>query len=234
MNPVHIICKKEDIAENVIMPGDPLRAKYIAENFLDNYKLVNTVRNMLIYTGFYKGKKVTVASSGMGIPSMAIYSYELYKFYNVKQIIRVGTCGVINDSIKVRNVILGTEAYSISTFNYAFSKNTDRLISSNSELNYKIINLNNNIKTGTIYTSDVFDVYADISHVIEKIPSNISPLVSEMEAFGLFYIARELNKKATCLVTVTDSKYEPNNYLSAEDRVDTLNDMILIALEASI
>ena len=111
---IHIESKKEDIADIVVMSGDPLRAKYIAENFLDEYKMVNDVRNMYGFTGYYKGKRVTIFSHGMGIPSIGIYAYELYKFYDVKKIIRVGTCGTINRDIRLRDVILATSAYSLS------------------------------------------------------------------------------------------------------------------------
>ena len=112
----HIGCEKGDIASNVIMPGDPLRAKYIAENYLEDYKLVNEVRNMLGYTGTYKGKRVTVFASGMGVPSIGIYSYELYSYYGVKNIIRIGTCGSFNQDIKILDVILSSGAYCKSYF----------------------------------------------------------------------------------------------------------------------
>ena len=112
----HIESKKEEIAPIVLMPGDPLRAKYIAENFLENVTLVNHVRNMFAYTGTYKGKKVTVFPSGMGIPSMGIYSYELFKFYDVKKIIRIGTCGSFHEDIKCLDVVLAEKAYSKTYF----------------------------------------------------------------------------------------------------------------------
>ena len=111
MATAHIESKLEDIAPVVLMPGDPLRAKYIAENFLEDAKLINKVRNMFGYTGTYKGKKVTVFASGMGIPSIGIYSYELYKFYNVEKIIRIGTCGSFNKDIKLLDVVLSSGEY---------------------------------------------------------------------------------------------------------------------------
>ena len=140
----HIEAKKEDIASIVIMPGDPLRAKYIAENYLTDYMLVNDVRNMLAYTGYYKGKRVTVMASGMGNPSMGIYSYELFKFYDVDTIIRVGSCGAYTKNLNLYDLILVEESYSDS--NYAFVQNgfKDKIITSSSELNEVIIqNLKN-------------------------------------------------------------------------------------------
>ncbi len=120
MSTVHIESKKEDIAKKVLMPGDPLRCKYIADNFLSNVKVVNTVRNMIAYTGEYNGKRITIFPSGMGIPSIGIYSYELYKFYDVEEIIRIGTCGTMNQKMNVLDVVLASEAYSLSTFPKAF------------------------------------------------------------------------------------------------------------------
>ena len=119
----HNEAKKEDIADIVIMPGDPLRSKYIAENYLTNYKLVNQVRGMYAYTGNYKGKKVTVMASGMGIPSMGIYAYELYKIYDVKSIIRIGSCGGYLQEEKLFDIILATDVYSES--NFAYTLNND-------------------------------------------------------------------------------------------------------------
>ena len=135
----HIGCEKSDIAETVLMPGDPLRAKYIAENFLENAKLVNEVRNMFGYTGTYKGKKVTVFASGMGIPSIGIYSYELYKFYDVKNIIRIGTCGSFNKDIKLLDVILSSGAYCKSYFDQLLDGVDVDFIQSSAELNRSII-----------------------------------------------------------------------------------------------
>ena len=136
----HIGCEKNEIAENVLMPGDPLRAKYIAEHYLEDYKLVNEVRNMLGYTGTYKGKKVTVFASGMGIPSIGIYSYELYKYYDVKNIIRIGTCGSFHKDIKMLDVILSNSAYCKSYFDELLDGIDIDFIQSSNILNRKIIN----------------------------------------------------------------------------------------------
>ncbi len=158
----HIGCEKEDIAETVLMPGDPLRAKYIAEHFLTDYKCVNEVRNMLGYTGFYKGKRVTVFASGMGIPSIGIYSYELYKYYGVENIIRIGTCGSFNPDIKVLDVVLSSGAYCKSYFDQLLDGVDVDFIQSSDTLNRKIINYakvnNMDLKYGKTITSDVFDL----------------------------------------------------------------------------
>ena len=134
----HNEAKKEDIADVVIMPGDPLRAKYIAEKYLDDYKLVNSVRGMYAYTGFYKGKRVTVMGHGMGMPSIGIYAYELYKLYDVKEIIRIGSCGGYLKEEKLFDIILSTEAYSESNFALTLNNEDCHLVKSDEELNNKI------------------------------------------------------------------------------------------------
>lgn len=231
----HIESKKEDIAEVVLMPGDPLRAKYIAENFLTDYKLVNKVRNMFGYTGYYKGKRVTVFASGMGIPSIGIYSYELYKFYDVKKIIRIGTSGSFNKNIKVKDVVLSSGAYCKSYFDQLFDGNDINFIKSSESLNENIKTVADNknipLKIGKTITSDVFDLY---SSSMEKFKSNYPEedyLAVEMEAFGLFYMANRLGREASCLMTVVDSFYDEKS-LTSEEREKSLNEMITIALES--
>ena len=232
----HIESRKEDIADIVLMPGDPLRAKYIAEKFLDDYKLVNTVRNIYGYTGYYKGVKITVFASGMGIPSIGIYAYELYKFYDVKTIIRIGTCGTIHPDVKLLDVVLATSAFSFSTFPLLFDGDLEKEYSSSDELNKKItekaLEMGINVKSGKIITSDVFDPYVDQEKFISNFPKE-EFLASEMEAFCLFYLAHKLNKEAACILTVVDSKYDKRS-LSSEDRQTSLNEMIKLAIEASI
>ena len=234
---VHIDSKKEDIAEVVLMPGDPLRAKYIAEKFLTDYKLVNRVRNMFAYTGYYKDKRVTVFASGMGVPSIGIYSYELYKFYDVKKIIRIGTSGSFNKDIKVKDVVLSSGAYCKSYFDQLFDGEDIDYIESSKSLNDTIINtansLNIPLKIGKTITSDVFDLYSDS---MEKFKSNFPEddyLATEMEAFGLFYMASKFKREATCLLTVVDSFYDKNS-LTSEEREKSLDQMITLALEAAI
>ncbi len=233
----HIESKKEDIAKNVLMPGDPLRAKYIAENFLEDYKLINTVRNMYGYTGKYKGKDVTVFASGMGVPSIGIYSYELYKFYDVENIIRIGTCGSFNEDIKILDVVLSSGAYCKSYFDELLDGVDLNFIQSSAELNRKIMNKAKekymNLKVGKTITSDVFDLYCDDEEKFRGSFPNMNFLAVEMEAFGLFYIANKLGRNASALMTVVDSLYDKRS-LSSRDREKSLNDMIEMALESII
>ena len=220
------------------MPGDPLRAKYIAENFLENSKLVNSVRNMLAYTGTYKGKEITVFASGMGMPSIGIYCYELYKFYNVDTIIRIGSCGAYLPDLKLFDIILSDNVFSES--NYAFTLNNDdcHIINSNKELNSVIENTaeNNNIKLfkGNTVCTDCFDVYmTDVNKFLSRVPDNFNPISAEMEAFALFYNAKLLNKKASCLMSVVDSKYI-TEIATTEERQTGLKNMIKLALYSAI
>ena len=238
MNPIHIVCNKDKIAPRVLLPGDPLRAKYIAEKYLEKAELINDVRNMLGYTGIYKGKKVTVIGSGMGIPSASLYAYELFTFYNVKKLIRIGSAGALNENIKVRDIVLGTYAFSHSNFRYALTKNKSKKIASSNNLNQIILDkaakLGTNIVKGTIYTSEVFDCYEPINHLLRDVPKNVNLLASEMEAFGIYTVANFLKKDATCLVSISDSKFEPENNLTPEERQQTLDEMIVLALESII
>ena len=236
-NPIHINAEKGSIAEIVLMPGDPLRAKYIAENFLTEAKEVCNLRNMLGYTGFYKGVRVSVIGSGMGMPSMGIYSWELFYYFNVKKIIRIGTCGVVSEEVEVPELILATSAYSESNFAYTFdnydkhitypSKNLNELIIKKSkELNYKL-------HVGDITTMDVFGPYIDYDRVLNRIPKNLNVIGEEMEAFALFHIASHFKREASCILTAVDSKFS-DVVLSGEERQNSLNEMITLALEAII
>lgn len=236
MEPVHIVALENSFAPDVLLPGDPLRAKYIADNFLDNVTLINSVRNMLGYTGYYKGRKVSVIGSGMGIPSVGIYAYELYKFYGVNNIIRIGTAGAFSPLVTVRDIVLGNNAFSHSNFDLAVKGRKESLISGSSYLNNIILNkakaLNTDLKFGTIYTSEVFDVYHNIDHLKNNIDDSIKPIASEMEAFGLFHIADLLGKEAACMVSISDSKFEDDVDLTSKERELTLNSMITLALES--
>ena len=237
MATAHIESNKEDIAPIVLMPGDPLRAKYIAENFLEDVKLVNKVRNMFGYTGTYKGKRVTVFSSGMGIPSIGIYSYELFKFYDVEKIIRIGTCGSFNKDIKILDVILSNGAYCKTYFDTLLDGGNTDFIESSEKLNSDILNKSKEtgieLKYGKTITSDVFDLYCDDEDEFRSNFPNDNFLSVEMEAFGLFYIAKKLNREATCLMTVVDSLYDKRS-ISSTDRETSLNNMIELALESII
>ena len=227
-----------DIAKTVVMPGDPLRAKYIAENFLDNYKLVNQVRGMYAYTGTYKGKEITVMAHGMGMPSVGIYTYELFKIYGVENIIRFGSCGGYKPELKLFDIILTENVFSES--NYALTLNNDNchIVSSNSDLNSIIEDTakdsNINIVLGNTVCTDCFDVYmTDVNKFLERVPDNFNPVAAEMEAFALFYNAKLLNKKASCLMSVVDSKFI-KDIATPEERQTGLNTMIKLALDSAI
>ena len=233
----HIESKLEDIAEVVLMPGDPLRAKYIAENFLTDYKLINTVRNMFGYTGYYKGKRVTVFASGMGVPSIGIYSYELYKFYHVEKIIRIGTSGSFHKDVKLLDVVLSTGAYCKSYFDQLLDNQDINYVEDSHSLNDKIKKVADDahipVKVGKTITSDVFDLYTDSEDVFRTNFPGDDYLAVEMEAFGLFYIAKKLGREASCLMTVVDSFYDKRS-LSSEERETSLNQMIELALDTAV
>jgi len=234
----HNSAEQGDIAKTVIMPGDPLRAKYIAETYLDDYKLVNSVRGMYAYTGFYKGKKLTIMAHGMGIPSMGIYCYELFKYYNVENIIRIGSCVSYKKDLRLFDIILSTSTYSESNYALTFNNEICHLTNSNEFLNNKIINtskeLNIPLKIGQTLCTDVFDKYmVDGSKFFERIPKNINPIAGEMESFALFYIANVLNKKAACIMSVVDLSFS-DELATTEQRELGLNNMITIALESAI
>ncbi len=227
-----------DIAKTVVMPGDPLRAKYIAENFLNNYKLVNQVRGMYAYTGTYKGKEITVMAHGMGMPSVGIYTYELFKIYGVENIIRIGSCGGYKPELKLFDIILTENVFSES--NYALTLNNDNchIVSSNSDLNSIIEDTakdsNINVVLGNTVCTDCFDVYmTDVNKFLERVPDNFNPVAAEMEAFALFYNAKLLNKKASCLMSVVDSKFI-KDIATPEERQTGLNTMIKLALDSAI
>ena len=225
-----------DIAKTVIMPGDPLRAKYIAEKFLDDYKLVNQVRGMYAFTGHYKGIEVTIMASGMGMPSMGIYSYELFKFYNVENIIRIGSCGAYKPDLKLFDIILSENVFSEGNFALTLNNDNCHIVNSSNILNEKLEKsaheLNIDIVSGNTVCTDCFDVYmTDVNKFLSRIPENFNPVSAEMEAFALFYVAKLLNKKASCLMSVVDSKFI-KDIATPEQREKGLDDMILIALNS--
>lgn len=229
---IHIGAEKEDIADVVIMPGDPLRAKYIAEKYLKDAKLVSNVRLALAYTGYYKDKKITVIASGMGMPSMAIYAFELYKEYDVKKIIRVGSCGSYHEKIKLRDIILVEKAYTLSNFPMQYNKKETNIAVSSEELNQKIIETaaasNIEIKIGNINTSDIFyEIYQD-----ESIKENYC-LGVEMESFALLYIASELEKQAATILTVSDNLVTKEK-LNSLDREQSFDEAISLALDSLV
>ena len=225
-----------DIAKTVIMPGDPLRAKYIADNFLEDAKLVNKVRNIFAYTGKYNGKEITVMASGMGMPSMGIYCYELYKFYGVEKIIRIGSCGGYIPELKLFDIILADNVFSESNFALTLNNDDCHIVSGDKDLNDLIENTAKNsnisIHRGNTVCTDCFDLYmTDVNKFLERLPSDFNPLGAEMEAFALFYVAKLLGKKAACLMSVVDSKFI-KHVATSEERETGLNTMIKLALDA--
>ena len=236
--PIHNEAKPGEIAKTVVMPGDPLRAKYIAENFLEDYKLVNTVRNMYAYTGKYKGKEITVMAHGMGMPSVGIYAMELYKFYGVENIIRIGTCGAYSEDLHLLDVILVDKSYTEGNFAYSLTGNECHLIESSQDLTNKIEETARetsiNYVKGNIACTESFDPYLDDKlNVYKRVPKELNILGAEMESFALFFIAKMYNKKASCILTVVDSLTNEEN-VSSEDRQKSLNNMITLALETSL
>lgn len=234
----HNEAKLEDIADIVIMPGDPLRAKYISDNFLEESKLVNSVRGMYAYTGKYKGKRITVMASGMGMPSMGIYSYELFKFYNVNKIIRIGSCGSYSKDLKLFDIILSENCFSEGNFALAMNNEDCHIVSSDTELNNIILDTAKqediNVVKGNTVCTECFDPYmTDVSKFFERLPKDFNPLGSEMEAFALLYTAKVLNKKACCIMSVVDSNYV-TKVATPEEREKGLTDMIKLALESSL
>lgn len=229
----HIESNPNDIANIVIMPGDPNRATYIANKFLTNAKLINQVRGMDAYTGEYKGKKITIFPSGMGIPSMGIYAYELFNNYNVDYIIRVGTIGAYDPNLKLGDVIVTERAYSDSSFAKVQNGYKGNYLDSSTEINNCILKSAKenevNIVSGNIFTSDVF--YEKKDYKQKVIDYNV--LGVEMETFGLLQTAKISNKKATSILTVSNS-FSYAEELTAEEREKNLNNMIKIALDTSL
>ncbi len=239
-SPIHIqVENKSDIAKLVLMPGDPLRAKYIAKNFLEDAKMVTSVRNMLGFTGKYKGVEVTVMGSGMGMPSMGIYSFELFHYFDVDKIIRIGTCGAVHPKAKINDLLLSESVYSESNFAYTYNNYIERVVVASSRLNDNVLlaaeelGLGNNLHKGMLTTMDVFGPYVDFERILDRIPKEYEVLGEEMEAFALIHIANSMKKSATAIATVVDSKYS-DVVLSIEERQTSLNNMIKLALEAII
>ena len=227
----HIEAEKENIAPLVIMPGDPLRAKYISENYLTDAKLINEVRGELGYTGYYKGVRVTVFSSGMGIPSMGIYSHELFNFYDVKAIIRVGSAGSYIKDLKVKDLFLVESAFTESNYASSYLKGAEKTVYSSSELNDIIKETaNNNIKMGKCYSTESF--YTE-NFDMDKIVNEYGCDCVEMESFALFMNARHSNKLASCILTISDS-FVTKEALSSEERETTFDSMITLALDSII
>ncbi|MDR1688013.1 MAG: purine-nucleoside phosphorylase [Clostridiales bacterium] len=230
----HLEANYGDIAETVLMPGDPLRAKFIAENFLENPRQYNSVRGMLGFTGTYKGKSVSVQGSGMGIPSIGIYSYELYKFYGVKNIIRIGTAGAIADELKIKDIVLAQGACTNS--NYASQYNLSGTFAPIADYSLLTAAAENAKKkgvkfvAGNVLTSDTF-YGADTNAA--KVWKSMGVLAVEMECAALYMNAAYLQKKALGILTVSDHIFRDES-ASAEERRVSFTDMMVIALETAV
>lgn len=234
MSTAHNNAKEGDFAKTVLMPGDPLRAKFIADNFLTDVVQVNSVRNMFGYTGYYKGKRVSVMGSGMGMPSIGIYSYELYAFYGVEKIIRIGTCGAYAPECKVFDLIIAQGACTNSSWSHQYAlPGTFSAISDFEMLKdaYDIAKENNmNVHVGNILSSDIF--YNDQPEVWKKW-AKMGCLGVEMESYALYSNAAYLNKKALCILTVSDS-FITHEETTPEQRQTSFKDMMKVALEVAI
>ena len=229
----HIEANKEDISETVLMPGDPKRCEYIAKKFLAKAKLINNVRGMTAYTGYYKSKRITIFPSGMGIPSMGIYSYELFKEYNVNNIIRIGTMGAYTN-LNLKDIVLVTNSITNSNYGRYLCNYPNININGSIELNDAIEKVSNeiNIKInkGNIYSSDVF--YEQNNNFQDKV-SKYSVLGVEMESFALFVNAKLLGKRASTILMVSDS-FLNSNKLSSIEREQGLDNLIILALETCL
>jgi purine-nucleoside phosphorylase len=228
----HIEAKENDFAKTVLMPGDPLRAKFIAENFLDDIKCVTRVRNVLGYTGTYKGKPVSVMASGMGIPSISIYATELYKHYGVEEIIRIGSCGSIQDDVKIRDVIIGMSASTDSNVNRQRLNGYDFAATADFSLLKRVVDtaerINKPVHVGNIFTADLF--YTPNPEMFKKM-EDMGILAVEMEAAGLFGVAAEMGKKALTVLTVSDH-IKTGEETTADERENTFKDMMELTLES--
>ncbi len=226
----HNSAEKGDFAKTVLMPGDPLRAKYIAENFLENAKLINEVRGMYAYTGEYNGKKLSVMASGMGMPSMGIYSYELFSVYDVDNIIRIGTAGAISEKLGLRDVVLAMASCTgsgyadqyrlpcrpVAAASYSLLKKADEVAVSHGK----------EVHVGTVLCTDTF--YDDSASLAQW--RKMGVLATEMESAALYYNAARLGKNALCICTISDCPLTGEE-CTAEERQSSFNDMIKIALE---
>lgn len=232
MSTPHNRAEKGEIASTVLMPGDPLRAKYIAENYFQNPKLVNDVRGMLAYTGTYEEKSVSVMGSGMGMPSIGIYAYELFSFYDVENIIRVGSAGSYSLDAKVLDVVLASESYSESSFaqvQAGVNKNTlypDPTLLSRLQKSAEKCNIP--IHTGAVHSSDVF-YHEESAFDFRKVYEEHGCLCVEMESFALFHVAQILGKKAAAIFTISDHLIT-HEATTAAERETKFTSMMEIAL----
>ena len=232
MSTPHNKANPGDFAKTVLMPGDPLRAKYIAETFLENVEKINGVRGMLGFTGTYKGRRISVMGSGMGMPSIGIYSYELFAFYGVENIIRIGSAGSYDASLDIYDTVLVTEAWSESSFAKTAFGIKAKSLKSTKSLNNKLIKAAEKcgvtLKEAKIHSSDVF--YCNDPERWLRVRDTYGCKCVEMESFALFANAKALGKKAACLLTISDS-FVNSKVTTAEERQKNFTDMMKVALE---
>lgn len=236
MSTPHNQAGKGDIAKKVLMPGDPLRAKFIAETFLEDWRLVNEVRGMLAYTGSYKGQEVTVMASGMGMPSMGIYSYELFSQYDVDSIIRIGSAGAYVDDLKLYDVVLADSAWSESSFARTQNGYEKDITFPSEKLNQMILDtagqLNIPVKLARVHSSDVFYCESNVDD-FQEIQKKHQCACVEMESFALFHNASVWKRHAACLLTISDS-FTSNEKATVEERQKSFTNMMKVALEACV
>lgn len=229
----HISAPDGAFAKTVLMPGDPLRAKFIADNFLTDAECVTSVRNVLGYTGLYKGQRVSVMASGMGIPSIGIYSHELFSGYGVENIIRIGSAGSYVERLKVMDVVIAESAYSDSSYSKVLTGSDEKQLKPspviNAMIEQKAKELGIDLKTGVVHSSDVF--YSE--ETWQSIAARTGSDCVEMESFGLFCNANLLGKQAACLLTISDS-FTDHVELTAEERQNNFRTMMTLALETAI
>ena len=231
---INLTDERLGFGKTVLMPGDPLRAKFIAENFLDNPVLVNNVRGVNGYTGFYKGVKVSVMASGMGMPSIGIYSYELYKHFGVQNIMRIGSAGAISENVKLRDIVAGIGACTNSDFQSQYGLrghiapicDYDMLSTTKSIAD----SMNINMPVGNLLSSDTF--YDDTTPAIKW--GKIGCLAVEMEAAALYMTAQRLGMRALAICTISDLVYPPFDSLSASDREQSFTQMMELALNTAV
>ena len=228
---LHIMAEENAIAETVLLPGDPMRAKFIAENYLEDAKCYNTVRGMYGYTGLYKGKRVSVQGTGMGLPSHSIYVNELIRFYGAKRLIRIGSAGSINEDVNVREIVLAQSACTNSAINKRRFQGMDYAPTANFDLLYKAYNLGNEkgakVKVGSVLSSDLF---YDDTGVSAKIWADYGVLAIEMETAELYTLAAKYGVEALSILTISDHVFKGIE-TSPKEREESFTEMMEIALE---
>jgi purine-nucleoside phosphorylase len=228
-----IVADKEKVAKAVLFPGDPLRAKYIAETYLEDPVLFNDVRNMLGYTGTYKGKKISVMGSGMGIPSATLYAHELYTFFDVEAIVRVGSAGALLDDMHVKDLVIAMGACTNSNFAHQYGWAGTLAPTADFDMLYDAVNISKergaHIRVGNVFTTDMF---YNANPDVPKKARDLGMLCVEMETAGLYLEAKACKKKAISLLSISDHMFR-QEYLSAEEIRESFNEMMEISLETA-